>query len=130
MRSPNPKTLASAIAKAEFVSRPGMATIFTSAEARALIHETTATQAAVRYDGNVPPRWTPVADAWAACGWRDVEDIRGSWNTRCTPVRFVVSVLRGASTYEVDIITPALDAPGAVLLADIMAANAAAKAEG
>lgn len=119
MRSPNPKTLSTAIAKAEaFRPCAGTALHLTPAEARALIHETTATQAAVHRDGNVPSRWTPAADAWDACGYRDVLGIRGRWiERRLAPAgyvaRFVVSVIRGASTYEVDIITSALQAPKA-----------------
>lgn len=119
MRSPNPKTLSTAIAKAEaFRPCAGTALHLTPAEARALIHETTATQAAVHYDGNVPSRHCPVADAWDTCGWSDVQSIRGGWiDRRLAPAgyvrRFVVSIMRAASTCEVDIITPGLAAPKA-----------------
>lgn len=116
MRAPNPKTLSATIAKAEaFRPCAGTALYLTPAEARALIYETSAKQAAVHYDGNVPSRCCSVVDAWEVVGYPDVLGVTGWWDTNPItrphgPV-FVVCISRGAILYAVDIITPALQAP-------------------
>lgn len=118
MRSPNPKTLSTAIAKAEaFRPCAGTALHLTPAEARALIYETSAAQSGIHYGGNVPSRAGSVRDAWDVCGWSDVQYITGAWDLRLKRPVFTVIINRHPSVVTVVITTPALEAHARVLAA-------------